>query len=109
VLTLAGLSDSDLGSYDVVITNDCGVTTSRPVSLAYAGPTVFSSPAASSTNFTVNLTGSPGLTVTVEKASAVTGPWQKKVNLTIPESGSLLFNEPVAGQNVFYRTVYPAY
>jgi len=70
---------------------------------------VFSNPAASGRNFTVHLAGAPRLTVTVERASGVTGPGKKKINVTIPDSGALLFDDSVAGRKIFCRTVYPAY
>jgi hypothetical protein len=67
-------------------------------------------------NFVVNFAGIPGLTYTIEAASAINGPWTKVGNLTAPTVdtgngvGVFQFVEPVGGNGSrFYRTVYPAY
>jgi hypothetical protein len=73
-------------------------------------------PVVDSGNFVVRFAGVPGLTYTVEAASAITGPWTKTANLVAPSTdqgygvGVFQFTEPADGDGArFYRTVYPAY
>ncbi|HNQ90931.1 MAG TPA: hypothetical protein PKM73_20135 [Verrucomicrobiota bacterium] len=64
----------------------------------------------------VQVTGQPGVTFTFQSASAVTGPWQKRTNPTLPITdqglgvGVTEFSEALeSGSPRFYRTVFPAY
>ena len=77
---------------------------------------LFAAPAVTNGNCVVRMTGQPGVTYTVEAATAVTGSWQKQTNVTAPVSdqghgiGVVELSDPVgAAPQRFYRTVYPAY
>jgi hypothetical protein len=110
ILTIAGLADSDQGSYDVVVANACGPATSQAVLLEYTGWCFFSGPGFTGGEFSIQLNSLPGLTLTIEVAPTLNGPWQKTTNVTISSSGTFQFTDPVpTGQNRFYRTAYPAY
>ena len=76
----------------------------------------FSSPIIANGDYVVKMTGQPGVTYTLESANAVTGPWQKRTNITAPTSdfgygiGVVEFSEPVGtASRRFYRTAFPAY
>ncbi|HEY5913989.1 MAG TPA: immunoglobulin domain-containing protein [Verrucomicrobiae bacterium] len=107
-LTIVGVAASDLGNYDLLITNLCGSATSVPAQLGSIDPFQISSPGITSTNFSCQFAGSPGVTFTLKSSPNPAGPWQKVTNLTLPASGVLPFSEPRAtNQNRFYRLSYP--
>ena len=77
---------------------------------------IVSGPLVDGADFVVRFAGIPGLTYTIEAASALNGPWQKVANLTAPATdtgfgiGVFEFREPMNGNATrFYRTIYPAY
>ena len=110
-LNITGLTSSDLGTYDVVVQNDCGSTTSTACVLSLAGTSLVSSAiAVSGPNLVFNLATQPGATLTLESAPTASGPWAKVTNLTAPASGSVPVSQPLAPAAAwFYRTVYPPY
>ena len=76
----------------------------------------FSVPRVTNGNSVFQITGQPGITYTVESAESLSGPWQKRMNVTAPLSdqghgiGVVEFSELVEGAAPrFYRTVYPAH
>ena len=57
---------------------------------------------------TVSFVGSPGLTYTLQRKPAITGPWTTIATLTVGDGGigSYLDVNPLVG-NAFYRITYP--
>lgn len=107
-LTIASVTASDLGNYDLVVTNACGAVTSAAVQLGLIGPIQVSGLGLSSGTFSCQFAGSPGVTFTLKSAPSPSGPWQKVTNLTVPASGVIPFTDPTAtNQSRYYGLFYP--
>jgi N-acetylneuraminic acid mutarotase len=65
-------------------------------------------PSSGSNGITINFAGSPGLTYTLQRADAVTGPWTSIISVTIGGGGlgTYLDGKPATG-TAFYRITYP--
>jgi hypothetical protein len=115
----AGFAGIDTFSYFVTDGHGGGATGFVAASVGNGGAVslnIVFGPMVLAGNFVVNFAGIPGLTYTIEAASAINGPWTKVGNLTAPTVdtgngvGVFQFVEPVGGNGSrFYRTVYPAY
>jgi hypothetical protein len=115
----AGFTGSDNFAYTVADTS--GATGAGTV-MVTVGPAQLTSlnlvakPQISGKTFTVNFSGIPGLTYTIESAPTPTGPWTKTTNFTTTASesgygpGVYSYTVPIGtNQMQFFRTVYPSY
>ncbi|MFO1487815.1 MAG: LamG-like jellyroll fold domain-containing protein [Verrucomicrobiota bacterium] len=100
-----GLGSSVAGTFIVTVGNGGAVA----LNLVYG-------PANENGEFVVRFAGIPGFLYTVEWAPEPTGPWQKAVNLSAPNTdtgfgiGVFEFRESVGTDSArYYRTVYPPY
>ena len=73
VLTLTNISDSDAGTYTVIVSNSAGTVTSDPAELVTVPPLIVTQP----TNITVNYLQPASFSVGVNGASPFTYQWLK--------------------------------
>jgi hypothetical protein len=110
ILVITGVASSDLGNYEVVVSNKCGPLTSVSVTVSPAGAVTISPPVIANGNLTIQFDAEPGAVLTIEAAATVTGPWIKVMNETASASGRIEFKQVLPeGKTQFYRTVSPAY
>jgi hypothetical protein len=110
-LSIAAVSQSDFGSYAVVVSNKCGRMTSPPVIVGPRGLSPVISAAVSANNqLSIQFAAQPGASITLESASNIQGPWTKVANIDVPANGEVTYNPALAAdKEKFYRTVFPAY
>jgi hypothetical protein len=89
-----------------------GVGTGKVIVLVRPDGPTFNIISISTTNsgasFTITLSGIPGYTYSVQRATAVTGPWATVGSVFIPVGGVTTFYDPSPPPGIgFYRSAYP--
>jgi fructan beta-fructosidase len=91
-LTISPTDFTNVGTYDVVITNSAGSVTSSPVTLTFAAPTISSPPSP----LTATLGGPGSFSVTASGGSPLYYQWRRNGSLISDATNSTLNLFPVA-------------